>query len=226
MLDVTDGDAIAAAAQQVGEATAQRGVIGLVNNAGIAVPGPLEFLPIDDLRRVLEVNVVGQIAVTQAFLPMLRQTRGRIVFMSSVSGLLAAPMLGPYAASKFALEALSDTLRMELASSGIHVSVIEPASIATPIWAKGRELGVAARADAPEVESRYGKLIAGIQRVSLASERNGQPPEVVAKAVAHALLAKRPRTRYTVGRGAGMMPLVRLLPDRLRDTLVLRSFGG
>jgi NAD(P)-dependent dehydrogenase (short-subunit alcohol dehydrogenase family) len=226
MLDVTDASAIANAVEQVAAATEHRGLAGLVNNAGIAVPGPLEYLPIDDLRRQLEVNVIGQMAVTQAFLPMLRQTRGRIVFMSSVSGFLAAPLLGPYSASKFALEALSDSLRMELATTGITVSVIEPANIVTPIWAKGRAQGLTSQGDASEVESRYAKLIAGLQRASYAIEKHGEPPELVARAVAHALLAKRPRTRYRVGRGASMMGLVKLLPDRLRDTLVLRSFGG
>jgi NAD(P)-dependent dehydrogenase (short-subunit alcohol dehydrogenase family) len=226
MLDVTDAASIAAAVEHVRVETGEGGLGGLVNNAGIAVPGPLEYLPIDDLRRQMEVNVIGQIAVTQRFLPLLRQTRGRIVFMSSVSGLLAVPLLGPYSASKFALEALSDALRMELASTGIEVSVIEPGNIVTPIWAKGREQGMTSLTDAAEAESRYGRLIAGMRRVSFSSERHGEPPKLVARAVAHALLSKRPRTRYRVGRGSNFLPLLRLLPDRLRDSLVLRTFSS
>jgi NAD(P)-dependent dehydrogenase (short-subunit alcohol dehydrogenase family) len=217
---VTDGASIASAVEQV------VALDGLVNNAGVAVPGPLEFLPIEDLRHVLDVNVVGQLAVTQAFLPKLRESRGRIVFMSSVAGMLAAPLFGPYAASKFALEALADALRMELASSGVQVSVVEPANIVTPIWAKGRALRADFLDRAPEAESRYGRLIERLQRMSYAVERHGEPPDVVAVAVAHALLAPRPRTRYLVGRGASFMPFMRLIPDRLRDRLVLRSFGA
>jgi len=219
-LDVTDPEAIASAVSQVGT------IDGVVNNAGVAMPGPLEYLPLDDLRRSLEVNVVGQLAVTQAFLPKLRESRGRIVFMSSVAGALASPLLGPYAASKFALEALADALRMELAGSGVAVTVVEPANISTPIWAKGRSRRAELAARAPHAETRYARLIAGLERISYAVERHGQSPDLVAATVAHALLAPRPHTRYLVGRGAHLVPLLRLMPDRLRDRLVLRSFGA
>src|SRR3954471_419193 len=132
-LDVTDAGHVAAA----GEEAARRGLDALVNNAGIAVTGPLEYLPLDELRRQLEVNAVAQLAVTQACLPALRASRGRIVNMSSISGRMALPLYGPYAASKYALEALSDSLRLELRGTGVDVVLIEPGAIRTPIWERG-----------------------------------------------------------------------------------------
>ena len=133
LIDVTQTDTIAAACKIVAETLGDAGLAGLVNNAGIAVPGPLELIPLDDFRRQLEVNVVGQLAVTQAFLPLLRKARGRIVNMSSVSGGLSAPYLGPYSASKFALEAITDALRLELRGVGVSVSAIDQGVNETPI---------------------------------------------------------------------------------------------
>ena len=135
-LDVTDAEAIRDAAHIVHENGSP--LRAVVNNAGIVVPGPLEFLPIDELRRQFEVNFFGALAVTQAFLPMLRAAKGRIVFMSSVSGQIATAFVGAYSSSKFALEAASDALRMELRSSGVGVSVVQPGNVNTPIWRKGR----------------------------------------------------------------------------------------
>jgi NAD(P)-dependent dehydrogenase (short-subunit alcohol dehydrogenase family) len=132
-IDVTDGDQIAAARDELGDAP----LAGLVNNAGIAVAAPIEFLPVESFRQQLEVNLIGQLAVTQAFLPALRRAGGRVVNVSSIGGRVALPFVGPYAGSKFALEALSDSLRRELRPWGIEVSVIEPGSIATPMWDKG-----------------------------------------------------------------------------------------
>jgi NAD(P)-dependent dehydrogenase (short-subunit alcohol dehydrogenase family) len=198
-----------------------------VNNAGIGVPGPLEALPLDVFRQHLEVNVVGHLAVTQAFLPLVRQGKGRIVFMGSVAGLLAAPMLGAYAASKHALEAIADALRVELASSGIGVSLIEPGNVATPIWAKGRAGGDALfHAQPEELRSRYARMAEVLRKMSGAGERHGLPPERIAEVVAQALLSPRPRARYLVGRDARIVSIVRLLPDRMRDALLLRRLGG
>ena len=135
-LDVADGDAIAAAAERVREATEGR-LAGLVNNAGVAVPGPVEGVDLDELRRQLEINVVAQVAVTQAFLPQLRSARGRVVFMSSVGGRMAFPYLSPYNASKHALEAIGDSLRQEVGPFGVGVAIVEPGSVATPFWEKG-----------------------------------------------------------------------------------------
>lgn len=224
-LDVTDATSIAAAGEVVHAAVGAAGLGGLVNNAGIAVGTPLEFVPIDDLRRQLEVNVLGVVAVTQAFLPLLRLGHGRIVNMSSISGRVTSPFFGPYSASKFALEALSDALRGELRPWGLHVAVVEPSNIATPIWEKS--LAAADRLIAafpPQAHELYGKVIPALREQVRASGRAGLPPERVAHAVYHALTARRPRTRYLVGRGVRLaIPLITYLPDRLRDALLARQ---
>ena len=220
-LDVTVAEQVAAAAQTLA-ASAGSGLHGLVNNAGIAVVGPLEFLPLAALRQQLEVNVVGQLAVTQALLPLLRSARGRIVNISSVSGRVAAPLLGAYAASKFALEALSDVLRSELRPWGMHVCSVQPGPIDTPIWAKSRLAAETLRAGLPaRADSLYGAAMkaaalheAGLQPVML-------PPERVALAVWHALTARWPRVRYPIGMpGYSAEFVARFAPDRLRNWLV------
>jgi NAD(P)-dependent dehydrogenase (short-subunit alcohol dehydrogenase family) len=220
-LDVIDADSIRAAAQQVGDTP----LAGLVNNAGIAVAGPLEFIPVEEFRRQLDVNVVGQVAVTQAFLPALRKARGRIINMGSIGGRVALPLLSPYAASKFALEAITDSLRRELRPWAMHVAIIEPAAIATPIWDKSREANEELAKDAPpEAEQLYGKLIERIRAETAELARSGLPPIEVAKAVEHALTADRPKTRYLVGRAAkGRAAAAALLPDRVFDRLIARA---
>jgi NAD(P)-dependent dehydrogenase (short-subunit alcohol dehydrogenase family) len=221
-LDVTEPDAIAAAAEVVRGEVADRGLAGLVNNAGIAVAAPVEFLPPDELRRQLDVNVVGQMAVTQALLPFLRAARGRIVNVGSIGGRIASPMVGGYTASKFALAGLTDTLRMELARWGIEVSLVEPGPVATPIW----QTSVAAAdrlldAAPAEIHELYGERIEGARASARRNDRGGIPPDEVAKVIEHALTARRPRTRYVVGRDARIASIVARLPDRLRDRLVL-----
>jgi len=225
-LDVTDEAQIAEAAAEVGAAVGEAGLAGLVNNAGLGLGGPLEFFPITDLRQVLEVNVIGVVAVTQALLPLLRQGRGRIVNMGSVSGRVAAPFVGPYAASKFAIEALSDAQRLELKPWGIHVALIEPGVIATPIWQKVHEAGKALRQSITEDDQRlYGQTIERVEEMVRKLEASGHPPDVVAKVVLHALTAARPRTRYLCGKAARLQVWLALLPDRLRDALLLRAMG-
>jgi NAD(P)-dependent dehydrogenase (short-subunit alcohol dehydrogenase family) len=194
----------------------------LVNNAGIAVTGPLEYLPLDELREQLEVNTVGQLAVTQACLPALRAARGRIVNVSSISGRVAFPTYGPYAASKFALEALSDSLRRELRGSGVDVVVVEPGGVVTPIWERGLS-----RADSlwqampAEAHARYGCLFAVMRAVSEKAARAGEPAEALAAMLADILEARRPRPRYVFGRGAKVeAALARVLPDRAFDALL------
>ncbi len=223
IMDVTDADSIRAARDLVAAALGEGGLAGLVNNAGVAISGPLEFLPLDDLRRQLEVNVVGQVAVIQAFMLLLRKSRGRIVNMSSIGGLSAIPFVGAYCASKFALEAISDSLRMELHGWGLHVSIIEPGAIATPIWGKGVAIaeGIAQNA-APQAWDYYEKSMEVLRRYALRSEKHGLPPEVVARAVTHALTAARPRARYLVGRDARLRAMLRLLPTRIADRLYRR----
>ena len=223
-LDVGDEKSITLAAQEVGDGP----IAGLVNNAGISVSGPLEFIPLEELRRQLEINVVGQVAVTQAFLPGLRSARGRIVNVGSVGGKVAVPLLSPYAASKFALEGISDSLRRELRSLGVHVAIVEPGAVATKIWDKGVAAADELQSQAPpEVETIYGKLIAAVRREAAKAAERGIPPDDVARAIEHALTTPRPRARYPVGRDAKMrIRVAGLLPDRVFDALVARQLGG
>ncbi len=224
-LDVTDAESIAAARAELGDGP----LAGLVNNAGIAVAAPLEFLPLDQFRHQLEVNLVGQLAVTQQFLPALRAGRGRIVNVSSIGGRVALPLVGAYHASKFALEAVSDTLRRELLSQGVDVVVIEPGGVKTPIWKKGDELAGELAADAPPEAARlYGRMVEALrkQTTKIATETGVEPREV-AEAIGHALTAKRPRARYLVGRDAKVRaPVAAVLPARVLDRLVARAMGG
>jgi NAD(P)-dependent dehydrogenase (short-subunit alcohol dehydrogenase family) len=192
---------------------------GLVNNAGIGVAAPLEDLPPEELRRQLEVNVVGQLAVTQAVLPALRAARGRIVIMGSISGRSALPFLGGYTMTKFALEAMADSLRLELAADGIEVALIEPGNIATAIWSKPQPL-------ADRVSDRYRPRIDRFSKVAAARSSKGASVGLVADAVEHALTAPRPKTRYVVGRDARIRAAIERLPDRLRDRVFRRALLG
>jgi NAD(P)-dependent dehydrogenase (short-subunit alcohol dehydrogenase family) len=225
-LDVTDAGSISAVREQVEEA-APEGLSGLVNNAGVSVSGPVEFIPIDELRHQLEVNVVGQVAVTQAFLPAVRRARGRIVNVSSVGGRVALPMMSPYNASKFALEAVSDSLRREVRGFGVHVAVVEPGAIRTRIWEKGTAAADDLMEKVPEeAEDLYGELVRAMRaQADQAVERALEPSEV-ARVIEHALTAKRPRTRYVVGRDAKVRArLADVLPDRAFDALIHRTLS-
>ena len=217
-LDVTDSATIAAAAGVVGGE-----LYGLVDNAGIAIAAPLELVPLDELRRQLEVNVVGQVAVLQAFLPLLRRSQGRVVLVGSVGGRSALPFLGPYAASKHALEAIADSLRVELAPWWISVSIVEPASVKTAIWTKG-----AAQADLMRAgisHDRNELYAARIERFRAVALKRGPgiDPDVVARAVEHALTASRPKARYLVGRDAHIRAWIERLPTRLRDRVLAKA---
>jgi NAD(P)-dependent dehydrogenase (short-subunit alcohol dehydrogenase family) len=217
VLDVTSQADIAAAAERVGDR-----LDALVNNAGVAITGPVEVVPMEEWRRQLEVNLLGQIAVTRALLPAIVRARGRIVNMSSIGGRVANPLFGPYAASKFGLEAVTDALRRELASQGVRVVSIQPGGIATPIWAKGAdEARRLARGMTEEQAQRYGALVAAIGERAERFGQEGLPPEAVAEVVAEAITADRPRTRYVVGRQAKVRAVAaRLLPDRAFDALI------
>lgn len=226
-LDVTDPYTIASAVQTVAADVNGVGIAGLVNNAGIAAPGPLELLPIDALRRQLEVNVIGQVAVTQAFLPLLRKARGRVVNMSSINGGLAIPYMGAYSASKFAIEAITDALRLELRQWGIRVAAVEPGAIATPIWKKSLASAdeVAAGVD-PETLSLYDADLKAIRRAVDHSIQTASPVERVVRAVVHALTAKRPRTRYYLGLEVRMcFKIMKMLPDPVKDWIVCKLCG-
>jgi NAD(P)-dependent dehydrogenase (short-subunit alcohol dehydrogenase family) len=220
-LDVTNQQQIDDAAKAIGDAVGQGGLQGLVNNAGISVNGPLEYLTSDDLRKQLEVNVVAQIAVTRSFMELIRAGKGRIVFIGSIAGKMATPFLGPYCASKHAMEALSDSLRQELRPWGIPVSLVEPGSIATPIWQKGIDDADEFERNMPEdAMMRYGKAFGALREAAKKFEEAGIPPDRVAKSVEHALTSGRPRTRYVVGFDATIQSIIRRAPDRIRDRLV------
>jgi NAD(P)-dependent dehydrogenase (short-subunit alcohol dehydrogenase family) len=227
MLDVTNASQIDAAAERIGEAVGDRGLDGLVNNAGIAVPGPLETLSIDDFKRQIDVNLTAQVAVTQTMLGQLRAARGRIVFITSIGGLMAFPMFGAYHAAKFGLEAVGDVFRQELRPWGISVSVVEPGSIATPIWERGdAEVdAIAGRAREGHADL-YGEAAEAYREVARKTGERGIPPEKVAVKIEHALGARRPRTRYLVGADArGQAFASRVLPDRFVDWMVARVTG-
>jgi NAD(P)-dependent dehydrogenase (short-subunit alcohol dehydrogenase family) len=191
----------------------------LVNNAGIVVGGPIEAIPLAELRRQLEINVVGQAAVTQAVLPRLRASRGRIVFVSSVSGRVATPMTGAYNASKFALEGMADSLRMELAPWGIKVVLVEPAQTDTDLWRSAdAALEESLAGISPEHRELYAKHIEGFRKTIPASQRLAAPADGVAAAIENALTTSRPKARYVVGMNARVQAVMaRLTPTPVLD---------
>ncbi len=224
LLDVTDAEQIAQASERVGELADGR-LDGLVNNAGIGVGGPLELIPPEELRRQLEVNVIGQIALTQALLPALRAARGRIVFLSSIGGRVPMAFTAPYAASKHAIEAIGDALRVELATSHVQVALIEPGSVATPIWEKARaseeQLAVP-----PELQPEYGHVPAAMRKTLEDTAKRGVPAARVAETIERALTSSRMKARYLVGGDArAMLALKRLLPDLVFDRFAKRALG-
>lgn len=197
---------------------------GLINNAGVAAIGPLELVPVDAWRRQFEVNVFGLVAVTQACLPQLRRGRGRIVNIGSIAGRSALPGSGTYDSSKFALEGISDSLRMELRPFGIGVSLIEPGAISTPIWEKTlAEFDKQNREAAPDLSALYSDLTSKIREEIVRSADRALPAEAVADAVTHAITASKAKTRYVVGSDARFALLLNLLPDRVKDWLILRG---
>ena len=224
MLDVTDQAQIDAAAKTLGEAVGERGLDGLVNNAGVALGGPLEYLEVDVWRTQLEINVIGQVALTQALLPLIRKAKGRVVFIGSIGGRIATPLMGPYNASKFALEGISEALRAELAPFGIEVSLIEPGAVKTDIWDKGRSQADDMERRFPaEALERYREQIESVRKIIEFQDRTGIPGEGVAKVIERALIESRPRPRYLVGRDAKIGGVIsRVLPDRLRERVTRR----
>ncbi len=225
LFDVTDQEAVAAAASAVGAALGRRTLAGLVNNAGIAVPGPLLHLKIEDFERQLAVNLTGQLIVTQAFAPLLGADRsrsgppGRIVMISSVGGLNAAPFLGAYSASKFAIEGLSESLRRELMLYGIDVAIINPGAIATPIWGKSGDV------EAEFADTDYASAVAKVKAYMMTMGEKGLPPERIGEAVKAALTAARPRVRTIVTPSPVQDFLARNLPKRWVDRLIARRLG-
>jgi NAD(P)-dependent dehydrogenase (short-subunit alcohol dehydrogenase family) len=230
ILDVTDFQQIKEAAGRVselgggGESSPGR-LDALINNAGVGFGGPLELIHPDDLRTQFDVNVLGQISVTQALLPALRAAHGRIVFVSSVGGRVAMAFTAPYAASKYAIEAIGDALRVELATSNVQVALVEPGSVATPIWEKTRELEEKLTIPA-SLQAEYGHVPAAMKKTIESTAGRGVPAERVAETIEGALTAKRMKARYVIGRDArAMIAARRLLPDHVFDRLAKRALG-
>ncbi len=223
LLDVTNERQIEAAANLIAREVGEHGLTGLLNNAGISVNGPLELVPIDDLRRQFETNVVGHVAVTQALLPLIRKARGRIVNMGSILGRMSIALCGPYSASKFAMEAITDALRMELRSWGIEVIIIEPGAVETPLWEKSVDAAVKRLAGMPpETKEHYNAMIAKGTEIAQATARIAVSVDKVSRVIEHAFTAPKPRTRYLVGRDAKLQGLMTYLPDRWCDRIILK----
>jgi NAD(P)-dependent dehydrogenase (short-subunit alcohol dehydrogenase family) len=217
-MDVTDPASIARARDEVARAIDASALVGLVNNAGIPAAGPLELVPIDELRDVLEVNLIGAVAVTQAFLPLLKASHGRIVNITSVAGRAALPFMGPYAASKFGLEAISDSWRRELMPFGVKVIVIEPGSFRSRIWNKVEAMDLSRYRGTP-----YEQVMERVRRSSLKTAEHAPPPDKVALAVERALTARRPPIRVVVAPRFGTRIWL-ALPDRWLDWLIARAW--
>lgn len=224
LMDVTDPASIISAKEQVGYAVGDEGLAGLVNNAGIAFQAPLEFVPLDKLRWLFDVNVFGLLAVTQAFLPLLRQRRGRIVDVSSSATLFVVPFHGPYSASKLAVNGLSDALRLELKPFGVQVSVLICGNMKTPIWEKaGQFSDQVAEGFPPQAMELYGQPYRKLREYFVRLGKAGISPETVARQVAHALTARRAKNTYFVGPDAVLHNIVnKIAYGRLRDWLVYR----
>jgi NAD(P)-dependent dehydrogenase (short-subunit alcohol dehydrogenase family) len=227
IFDITDEAGVHTAAQQVRHQLNGETLFGLVNNAGVAVPSPLMHQPIQDFRKQMEINLIGQLIVTQAFLPALgtdhamKGNSGRIINMSSVSGRSGYPFLGAYAASKFALEGFSESLRRELMLYGIDVIIVGPGSVATPIWDKAEELDISIYA-----HTGYAEAIRRIYKYMIEDGRNGYPPEKVGEVVLHALTTPKPRVRYAVVPGNPIRHFIQgLLPRRVIDRIIARNLG-
>lgn len=220
-LDVTDGDSIAAALDTVAKATCGE-LYGLVNNAGVSLNGPLELVPIAEIKQLMEVNVLGLLAVTQAFLPLLRQSKGRIINISSGHGLLAVPDKSVYAASKFAVQAITDSLRVELHPFDLSVSSIVVGKVDTAVLGKIiADRNKMIEAASPEVVKLYTPLIAFFDKE--VKELPGIPAIEVGKVVAQALTAEKPKAQYLIGPGAKKMKNLARLPVRLRDWLIIKA---
>jgi NAD(P)-dependent dehydrogenase (short-subunit alcohol dehydrogenase family) len=223
-LDVTDEASVARAAAAVAERTGDEGLAGLVNNAGIIVDGPLELVPVDALRRQFEVNVIGAMAVTQAFLPLLRRGGGTIVNVGAATGRVTVPMAGSISASKTALESLTDALRMELKHQGVGVTIVEPGAMRTEIFDKA---AARAQADGYAGSEATQRLYAGAIQAAREAMAGMEPAPVdgLVGVIAKALESGSPRPRYVVGRDAGQLVMLRRFPQGLRDRLLMRAVG-
>jgi len=222
MLDVTDEGSIASARELIVGEVGINDSFSLVNNAGFGLVGPIEFQPLKDFRQQMEVNFIGIVAVTQAFIPLLRQSHGRIVNIGSISGINAMPFQSAYCATKFALEAFSDALRVELRPWGVSVSIVQPGDIQTPAWQKSLNGADKMLANwPPEAFARYGPIVEMLKK--MAQGARGLPADEVAKVVARLLSESTPRARVLVGTDAKLLALIESLPTLLRDWLIFRQ---
>jgi NAD(P)-dependent dehydrogenase (short-subunit alcohol dehydrogenase family) len=226
-LDVTETTSIAETAELVAREVGDHGLAGLVNNAGTALPCPIEHLSLDVFRRQLEVNLVGPLAVTKAHLPLLCRARGRVVNVASLAGKAGVPLMAPYVAAKHGLEGLSDVLRLEWRPLGVHVVVVEPGYVSTAMRHKlERDTEEIVDGLPEEGRARYGWQLTRLAQSISTRAAQGSDPDVVATAVLHALTSDRPRTRYPVGAGAKRMLLLRhTLPDRVFDRVIRHASG-
>ncbi len=224
-IDVTDAGHIESAREQLAEAVGDEGLVGLVNNAGVGGGGPIEFMPLDELRRTIEINLIGQVAVTQACIPLLRRAKGTIVFIASIGGRVASPFMSPYNTSKFAIEALGESLRHELRPWEIDVTVVEPGSIDTEIWNKGNEQIRERLDEMPEDARRlYGRQMTRFGEVLNETASRGIPAEKVAEVVHKAISSDNPKHRYLVGTDAKIGARLKgTLPDRTFSKLAARQ---
>lgn len=224
LLDVTSDESIEAAHAELVQRLGGRGLDLLVNNAGVLVEGPVQLLPRDEIRRQYEVNVFGAMAVTRIFLPLLTQARGRVISLGSVTGRTSVPFWGASASSKAALASFCDALRMEVRPFGVSVCLIEPPPVATRIFAEGSRAADSAMRDAdPRVQALYAPAIHAVRR--WVAKGRPLPAEAVAAGIVRAATARRPRTRYLIGRQARVLAALRFLPTRLREHLIRRDLG-
>ncbi len=227
IVDVVNESQVKEAVRTVEQALGGQLLTALWNNAGISVNAPIEFLPLNDLRRQLDVNVIGQVVATQAFLPMIRKSKGRILITGSIGGFFTTPMLTPYCMSKYAMEALADGLRRELRRFGVHVILLEPGGIQSKIWEKGiGESETFIHNAPPEMMETYGWLVNALRRVAPMMARRSKSPQEVLDCVIHALESPRPKTRYRMGANSTAQKIISWLPDRTQDALVARMLGG
>lgn len=224
ILEVTSQESLNSLRKTIEEQTGGKGLDGLVNNAATAVSAPMEFVPLDEVRKQLDVNVVGLIAVTQTLLPLLRANKGRIVNVGSLSGLLTTPFLGTYCASKYAVEAVTDAMRMELNHAGIKVSLIQPGSIATPMWRNTLQAAIDLEKKMHRDYDRYRPVVENFRDVAIKTGDAGIPPIKVAEKIKHALMSDSPKTRYLVGKEAvGYSLMKKILPDKVFDYLIYKE---
>lgn len=221
LIDITNAEHVRALAARVDQDPRGRRLRAVVNNAGMGVNVPVETFPMDAWRKLFEVNLFGHVAVTQAVLPALIRSKGRVINISSVGGKVAMATYGPYAATKFALEAVSDALRRELASTGVQVVVVEPGAVSTEM--PSRAVATAndlAAAMTPEQRLRYGGLVRAVNAQTISHTTSCLPADAAAVVIAKAVTTRRPRTRYTVGREAALIRVTRFIPDRALDRIL------